>query len=79
MGHSGGEAEAQEGIEQLRDRNRRVLECLTLTADCFADGSRSEVVQMGDKLIRMLDLDSVSVENLFGEILYVVRDDDPRL
>lgn len=79
MGHCGGQPEAQEGVEEVRGRHRRVLQRLALAADSLADGSWREVVEVGDELIRVLDLDSVAVENLLREILDVVRHDNPGL
>jgi hypothetical protein len=50
-----------------------------LAAYRLADRSGREVTKVGDELVRVLDLDPMSVEHLFGEILDVVRDDDSRL
>lgn len=79
MCHSSCKPEAQERVEKLRSGNGRVLECLALAADSPANCPWGQVVEVGDELIRMLNFDSVSVENLFWEISGVVRNDHPGL
>lgn len=50
-----------------------------LAADSPANRPWGKVVEVGNELIWMLNFDSVSIENLFREVLDVVRDDHPGL
>ncbi len=79
MGHRGRKTEAQEGVQKLWNRHRWVLESLPLTANRVTDSSLREVEKVGHELIRVLDLNPVPVENVFGEVLNVVRDDNSGL
>jgi uncharacterized protein YxjI len=49
-----------------------------LAAYRLTDSSGREVIQVGDELVRVLDVDPISVEHLFEGILDVVRDDESR-
>ena len=79
MSHGCRETEGQKGVQQLRYGHWGILESAALISNRLANGSRSQIIQVGHELIRMLGLDPIAVENIFGEVPDVVRDDDPGL
>lgn len=62
-----------QGLEEIRDRPRRVLQVASLFGDGRQDDTRSQIEQVSHELVWVLGLDAEPVELPFGEVVEVRR------